>query len=117
MMRTRRPAIPSTWTRSSRRPGRVDRPSGATTPTSNFLNANDVARAGHVSGQTNRSFFQMSTGSTIHGKQIIKATLRTYETWSYSCTKRHGRGLVHQQHQQEHHLEQAAGVGQDPRPP
>lgn len=57
-------------------------------PNSNFLNANDVARSGHVSGQTNRSFFQMNTGSTIHGKQIIKATLRTYETWSYSCTKR-----------------------------
>ncbi|MBT2232850.1 DNRLRE domain-containing protein [Nonomuraea sp. NEAU-A123] len=57
-------------------------------PTSNFLNANDVARAGHVSGQTNRSFFQMNTGTTIHGKQIIKATLRTYETWSYSCTKK-----------------------------
>ncbi|MFG1957939.1 LamG-like jellyroll fold domain-containing protein [Nonomuraea sp. NPDC049028] len=57
-------------------------------PTSNFLNANDVARAGHVPGQTNRSFFQMNTGSTIHGKQIIKGTLRTYETWSYSCTKR-----------------------------
>ncbi|MEV0594214.1 LamG-like jellyroll fold domain-containing protein [Nonomuraea cavernae] len=57
-------------------------------PTSNFLNANDVARAGHVSGQTNRSFFQMNTGSAIHGKQIIKATLRTYETWSYSCTKK-----------------------------
>jgi hypothetical protein len=57
-------------------------------PTSNFLNANDVARAGHVSGQTNRSFFQMNTGTAIHGKQIIKATLRTYETWSYSCNKR-----------------------------
>ncbi|MEU8103806.1 LamG-like jellyroll fold domain-containing protein [Nonomuraea muscovyensis] len=57
-------------------------------PNSNFLNANDVARSGHVSGQTNRSFFTMNTGTTIHGKQIIKATLRTYETWSYSCTKR-----------------------------
>ncbi|MEU0567860.1 LamG-like jellyroll fold domain-containing protein [Nonomuraea sp. NPDC005983] len=57
-------------------------------PNSNFLNANDVARAGHVSGQTNRSFFQMNTGATIHGKQIIKATLRTYETWSYSCSAR-----------------------------
>lgn len=57
-------------------------------PSSNFLNANDVARAGHVPGQTNRSFFQMNTGSTIHGKQIIKATLRTYETWSYSCSAR-----------------------------
>jgi hypothetical protein len=57
-------------------------------PNSNFLNANDVARAGHVDGQTNRSFFQMNTGSAIHGKQIIKATLRTYETWSYSCSKR-----------------------------
>jgi hypothetical protein len=55
---------------------------------SNFLNANDIARVGHVSGQTNRSFFRMNTGATIHGKQIIKATLRTYETWSYSCQKR-----------------------------
>ncbi|MFF0308208.1 LamG-like jellyroll fold domain-containing protein [Streptosporangium sp. NPDC004379] len=57
-------------------------------PSSNFLNASDVARAGHVSGQTNRSFFQMNTGTAIHGKQIIKATLRTYETWSYSCGAR-----------------------------
>ncbi|MGW4661571.1 LamG-like jellyroll fold domain-containing protein [Streptosporangium sandarakinum] len=57
-------------------------------PSSNFLNANDVARVGHVSGQTNRSFFQMNTGTTIHGKQILKATLRTYETWSYSCGAR-----------------------------
>ncbi|ACZ90120.1 hypothetical protein Aros01_04304 [Streptosporangium roseum] len=57
-------------------------------PSSNFLNANDVARAGHVPGQTNRSFFQMNTGTAIHGKQIIKATLRTYETWSYSCSAR-----------------------------
>ena len=30
----------------------------------------------------------MNTGTAIHGKQIIKATLRTYETWSYSCTAR-----------------------------
>ena len=30
----------------------------------------------------------MNTGTTIHGKQIIKATLRTYETWSYSCSAR-----------------------------
>ena len=57
-------------------------------PNSNFLNSNDVARAGHVPGQTNRSFFQMNTGSAIHGKQIIKGTLRTYETWSYSCSAR-----------------------------
>ncbi|SNS29780.1 Concanavalin A-like lectin/glucanases superfamily protein [Streptosporangium subroseum] len=57
-------------------------------PDSNYLNSSDVARAGHVESQKNRSFFQMSTGSTIHGKQIIKATLRTYETWSYSCSAR-----------------------------
>jgi len=59
-------------------------------PTTNYLNSSDVARAGHENdtGQTNRSFFQMNTGSAIHGKQIIKATLRTYETWSWSCTKK-----------------------------
>ncbi|MDX3111188.1 LamG-like jellyroll fold domain-containing protein [Nonomuraea angiospora] len=58
-------------------------------PSSNYLNSSDVARVGKISStQTNRSFFQMNTGSTIHGKQIIKATLRTYETWSYSCSAR-----------------------------
>lgn len=57
-------------------------------PNSNYLNSSDVARAGHVTSQTNRSFFQMNTGATIHGKQIIKGTLRTYETWSYSCSAR-----------------------------
>ncbi len=57
-------------------------------PTSNFLNASDIARVGKVDSQKNRSFFQMNTGSTIHGKQIINATLRTYETWSYSCSAR-----------------------------
>ncbi|GAA0918087.1 LamG-like jellyroll fold domain-containing protein [Nonomuraea longicatena] len=57
--------------------------------TTNYLNSSDVARVGHENqtGGTNRSFFQMNTGSAIHGKQIIKATLRTYETWSWSCTK------------------------------
>jgi hypothetical protein len=58
-------------------------------PNSNYLNSSDIARVGRISSsQTNRSFFQMNTGSTIHGKQIIKATLRTYETWSYSCSAR-----------------------------
>ncbi|MFC4114803.1 LamG-like jellyroll fold domain-containing protein [Nonomuraea zeae] len=57
-------------------------------PNSNYLNSSDVARAGHVNSQTNRSFFQMNTGATIHGKQIIKGTLRMYETWSYSCSAR-----------------------------
>ncbi|MEU8248856.1 LamG-like jellyroll fold domain-containing protein [Nonomuraea sp. NPDC048916] len=59
-------------------------------PTTNYLNSSDVARVGHENetGQTNRSFFTMNTGSAIHGKQIIKATLRTYETWSWSCTKK-----------------------------
>ncbi|MEO3871854.1 LamG-like jellyroll fold domain-containing protein [Nonomuraea sp. B12E4] len=57
-------------------------------PNSNYLNSSDVARVGHVESQKNRSFFQMNTGSAIHGKQIIKATLRTYETWSYSCSAR-----------------------------
>lgn len=59
-------------------------------PTTNYLNSSDVARVGHENetGQTNRSFFQMNTGTAIHGKQIIKATFRTYETWSWSCTKR-----------------------------
>lgn len=59
-------------------------------PTTNYLNSSDVARVGHENdtGGTNRSFFQMNTGSAIHGKQIIKATLRTYETWSWSCTKK-----------------------------
>ncbi|MER7498946.1 LamG-like jellyroll fold domain-containing protein [Nonomuraea pusilla] len=60
----------------------------STYPNSSYLNSSDVARSGHVNSQTNRSFFQMNTGSTIHGKQIIKATLRTYETWSYSCSAR-----------------------------
>ncbi|MEV0618046.1 LamG-like jellyroll fold domain-containing protein [Nonomuraea sp. NPDC050404] len=57
-------------------------------PNSNYLNSSDVARVGHVESQKNRTFYQMNTGSTIHGKQIIKATLRTYETWSYSCSAR-----------------------------
>lgn len=57
-------------------------------PNSSFFNASDVARVGKVDSQKNRSFFQMNTGSTIHGKQIVNATLRAYETWSYSCTKR-----------------------------
>ncbi|MEV4163369.1 LamG-like jellyroll fold domain-containing protein [Nonomuraea dietziae] len=57
-------------------------------PNSNYLNSSDVARVGHVESQKNRSFYQMNTGTTIHGKQIIKATLRTYETWSYSCSAR-----------------------------
>ncbi|WP_344876125.1 LamG-like jellyroll fold domain-containing protein [Nonomuraea antimicrobica] len=57
-------------------------------PNSNYLNSSDVARVGHVESQKNRSFFNMATGTTIHGKQIIKATLRTYETWSYSCNAR-----------------------------
>ncbi|SDJ61388.1 LamG-like jellyroll fold domain-containing protein [Nonomuraea jiangxiensis] len=57
-------------------------------PNSNYLNSSDVARVGHVESQKNRTFFQMASGSTIHGKQIIKATLRTYETWSYSCSAR-----------------------------
>ncbi|MEO3804314.1 LamG-like jellyroll fold domain-containing protein [Nonomuraea sp. B1E8] len=57
-------------------------------PNSNYLNSSDVARVGHVNSQKNRSFFQMNTGSAIHGKQILKATLRTYETWSYSCSAR-----------------------------
>lgn len=57
-------------------------------PNSNYLNSSDVARVGHVESQKNRSFFQMATGATIHGKQIVKATLRTYETWSYSCSAR-----------------------------
>lgn len=57
-------------------------------PNSNYLNSSDVARVGHVESQKNRSFFNMATGSTIHGKQIIKATLRTYETWAYSCSAR-----------------------------
>ncbi|MDA0635004.1 DNRLRE domain-containing protein [Nonomuraea sp. MCN248] len=74
----------------------VSAPRGAWTsvwkkyPTTNYLNSSDVARVGHENetGQTNRSFFQMNTGTAIHGKQIIKATFRTYETWSWSCTKR-----------------------------
>ncbi|WP_231618677.1 LamG-like jellyroll fold domain-containing protein [Nonomuraea sp. SBT364] len=59
-------------------------------PTTNYLNSSDVARVGHENqtGGTNRSFFQMNTGTAIHGKQIIKATLRTYETWAWSCTKK-----------------------------
>ncbi|TDE27431.1 LamG domain-containing protein [Nonomuraea mesophila] len=57
-------------------------------PNSNYLNSSDVARVGHVNSQKNRTFFQMNTGSAIHGKQIVKATLRTYETWSYSCNAR-----------------------------
>ncbi|MEV4839667.1 LamG-like jellyroll fold domain-containing protein [Nonomuraea sp. NPDC049486] len=56
---------------------------------SNYLNASDIARVGKISSsQTNRSFFQFTVGPTVHGKQIINATLRTYETWSYSCQAR-----------------------------
>lgn len=74
----------------------VSAPRGAWTsvwkkyPTTNYLNSSDVARVGHENdtGQTNRSFFQMNTGTAIHGKQIIKATFRTYETWAWSCNKR-----------------------------
>ncbi|MEU6715793.1 LamG-like jellyroll fold domain-containing protein [Nonomuraea sp. NPDC046802] len=55
----------------------------------NYLNAGDIARVGKInSSQTNRSFFQFSVGPTIHGKVVGKATLRTYETWSYSCGAR-----------------------------
>lgn len=59
-------------------------------PNTNYLNSSDVARVGHEddTGGTSRSFFQMNTGTALHGKQIIKATLRTYETWSWSCTKK-----------------------------
>ncbi|GAA2396760.1 LamG domain-containing protein [Nonomuraea africana] len=74
----------------------VSAPRGAWTavwekyPNTNYLNSGDVARVGfeNQTGQTNRSFFQMNNGSAIHGKQILKATLRTYESWSWSCSAR-----------------------------
>ncbi|MBF8186166.1 LamG domain-containing protein [Nonomuraea sp. K274] len=74
----------------------VSAPRGAWTavwrkyPNTNYLNSGDVARVGYEgqTGQTNRSFFQMNNGSAIHGKQIIRATLRTYESWSWSCGAR-----------------------------
>ncbi|MEV0622587.1 LamG-like jellyroll fold domain-containing protein [Nonomuraea sp. NPDC050404] len=59
-------------------------------PNTNYLNAADVARVGHESstGQTNRSFFQLNNGNAIHGKQIVRATFRVYEDWSWSCSPR-----------------------------
>ncbi|MFC7102288.1 DNRLRE domain-containing protein [Nonomuraea rubra] len=59
-------------------------------PNTNYLNAADVARVGHESqtGHTNRSFFQLNNGNAIHGKQIIRATFRIYEDWSWSCSPR-----------------------------
>ncbi|MFC4009049.1 LamG-like jellyroll fold domain-containing protein [Nonomuraea purpurea] len=74
----------------------VSAPRGAWTavwrkyPNTNYLNSGDVARVGYErdTGQTNRSFFQMNNGSAIHGKQILKATLRTFESWSWSCSAR-----------------------------
>ncbi|MCF6472823.1 LamG domain-containing protein [Nonomuraea sp. MG754425] len=61
----------------------------STYPDSNYLNASGTARVGTPgSGQDNRSFFQFAVGPAVHGKQIIEATLRTYETWSWSCQKR-----------------------------
>ncbi|MEO3790851.1 LamG-like jellyroll fold domain-containing protein [Nonomuraea sp. B10E15] len=57
-------------------------------PKSNYLNSSDIARVGYVEGQKNRSFFNINSGTTIHGKHVIKATLRAFETWSYSCGKR-----------------------------
>lgn len=58
-------------------------------PDSSYYNSSDIARVGHEieTGQTNRSFFAMDT-SAVRGKHILKATLRTYEVWSWSCSAR-----------------------------
>ncbi|WP_018350413.1 FG-GAP-like repeat-containing protein [Longispora albida] len=58
-------------------------------PGTNYLNANDIARVGYESdtGQTNRSFFQFGVGS-VAGKQILSATFKISETYSWSCNAR-----------------------------
>ena len=58
-------------------------------PNGSYYNSSDIARVGYEAqeGNTNRSFFRMST-STVRLKHIIRATFRTYETWSWSCSAR-----------------------------
>ena len=58
-------------------------------PDQRYMGSNDIARVG-FEGETSgvaRSFFRMDTSRT-RGKQIIRATLQTHETHSWSCTKR-----------------------------
>lgn len=59
-----------------------------------YYGTSDVAKVGYYDDpkasptkDTYRSFFRMNT-SPVNGKHIIKATFRTYETWSWSCTAR-----------------------------
>jgi len=58
-------------------------------PNGSYYNQNDVARVGYEAqeGNTNRSFFRMNT-STVRRKHIIRATLRSYEVHSWSCSAR-----------------------------
>ncbi|WP_173080800.1 LamG-like jellyroll fold domain-containing protein [Phytohabitans rumicis] len=62
-------------------------------PTTSFWNgandAEDEARVGFdaLDGKKTRSFFRFDT-SGVKGKHILKATLQTFEVWSYSCTAR-----------------------------
>lgn len=58
-------------------------------PTTTYLNSTDVARVGFEAqeGNTVRSLFRMNL-STVRSKHIISATLRTFETHSWSCTAR-----------------------------
>ncbi|GLH99343.1 hypothetical protein Pa4123_46180 [Phytohabitans aurantiacus] len=62
-------------------------------PTTSFWNgandAEDEARVGYDQndGKKTRSFFRFDT-TGVKGKHILKATLQTFEVWSYSCTAR-----------------------------
>ncbi|MBM6399158.1 FG-GAP-like repeat-containing protein [Phycicoccus sonneratiae] len=58
-------------------------------PTVSYYNSTGDARVGYESqeGTTKRSFFHMkSTG--FHGAEVLSATFRLNETWSWSCTAR-----------------------------
>ncbi|MEJ3750924.1 LamG domain-containing protein, partial [Actinomycetes bacterium KLBMP 9797] len=62
-------------------------------PTTSFWNgandAEDEARVGYdaLDGKKTRSFFRFDT-TGVRGKHILKATLQTFEVWSYSCSAR-----------------------------
>ncbi|WP_433365247.1 LamG domain-containing protein [Streptosporangium sp. CA-115845] len=64
--------------------------------TTKYYGTTDVAKVGYYNDptvpsgptvDTYRSFFRMNT-APVNGKHIIKATFRTYETHSWSCTAR-----------------------------
>ncbi|MEV4440592.1 FG-GAP-like repeat-containing protein [Streptomyces sp. NPDC049577] len=58
-------------------------------PDSSFWNAKEVARVGYENETygLSRSFFQMSTGD-LRGAQILDATFRIKNVWSWSCNAR-----------------------------